>query len=156
MNKIRIKLAVGTCIVLGAIAYLAVAGAKQSLVYHMSVDQFLADGQYRTQRVRLAGTVSTKQFLSDPGNLTASFLLTGKLTNVLVQYHGVIPGLFQAGRDVVIEGQLNTQGVFVADVLMTKCASKYESKLNMPRTNAAPASDSVQALSAGSPTGRAS
>ena len=127
MNSMRIKLAVGACVFVGAITYLAFAGARQAHVYHLTVDQFLSDGQYRIQRVRLCGTVEDKHFSSSPASLTANFLLKGAKVELPVQYHGVIPGLFQAGRDVVVEGQLNGQGVFAADVMMTKCASKYES-----------------------------
>jgi cytochrome c-type biogenesis protein CcmE len=127
MSNMRIKLAIGSCVLLGAIAYLAYAGARQAHVYHLTVDQFLSDGQYRTQRVRLCGTVDNRNFVSSPASLTANFVLKGTAVQVPVEYHGVIPGLFQAGRDVVVEGQLNVRGVFAADVLMTKCASKYES-----------------------------
>ena len=127
MNMMRIKLSVGACIFLGAITYLAYAGAQQAHTYHLTVDQFLANAQYRAQRVRLCGSVDYKHFSSTPASLTASFVLKGAPGELPVQYHGMIPGLFQPGRDAVIEGQLNAQGVFVADVLMTKCASKYES-----------------------------
>ena len=127
MNTMHIKLTAGACVVLGAIAYLAVAGAQQAHVYHLTVDQFLANGQYRGQRVRLCGTVDDKLFFSSPASLTANFTLKGASAQLPVQYHGVIPGLFQAGRDVIIEGQLNAGGQFIADVMMTKCASKYES-----------------------------
>ena len=136
MNSMRIKLAVGACVLLGAITYLAFAGARQAHVYHLTVDQFLSDGQYRTQRVRLCGTVDDKHFSSSPASLTARFVLKGAGIELPVQYHGVIPGLFQAGRDVVVEGQLNGQGVFAADVMMTKCASKYESTGRSPADKA--------------------
>ena len=136
MNSMRIKLAVGACVFVGAITYLAFAGARQAHVYHLTVDQFLSDGQYRTERVRLCGTVDDKHFSSSPASLTASFVLKGASVELPVQYHGVIPGLFQAGRDVVVEGQLNGQGVFAADVMMTKCASKYESANQAPADKA--------------------
>jgi cytochrome c-type biogenesis protein CcmE len=47
---------------------------------------------------------------------------------VLVVYHGQVPDLFKAGRDVVLQGHLPLRnGVFVAkqDSLVTKCPSKY-------------------------------
>ena len=34
--------------------------------------------------------------------------------------------LFQAGAEVIVEGQQDAAGVFQADTLLTKCASKYE------------------------------
>ena len=48
--------------------------------------------------------------------------------SVLVVYHGQVPDLFRAGRDVVLQGRLPLRnGVFVAtrDSLVTKCPSKY-------------------------------
>lgn len=149
MNRMRIKLAVGTCVFLVAITYLAFAGARQAHVYHLTVDQFLSDGQYRTQRVRLCGRVDDKNFSSSPASLTANFVLKGNAVDLPVQYHGVIPGLFQAGRDVVVEGKFNRQGVFAADVMMTKCASKYESAGQAP-------SDKPDAMDAPQKLGRAS
>jgi cytochrome c-type biogenesis protein CcmE len=149
MNRTRIKLAIGACVFAGAITYLALAGARQAHVYHLTVDQFLSDSQYRTQRVRLCGTVDDKRFFSSPASLTASFVLKGARVELPIEYHGVIPSLFQAGRDVVVEGQLNGQGVFAADVMMTKCASKYESAANGPR-------DRLDAPNASSKLGNAS
>jgi cytochrome c-type biogenesis protein CcmE len=34
--------------------------------------------------------------------------------------------MFGPGKNVVVEGRRDPAGVFQADVLMTKCASKYE------------------------------
>jgi cytochrome c-type biogenesis protein CcmE len=45
-----------------------------------------------------------------------------------VSYRGTVPDLFKAGADVVVEGKLNAAGTFEADVLLTKCASKYDAK----------------------------
>ena len=128
MNRVALKIGIATAVFIGAISYLAYAGAKQAWVYHLTVDQFLAGPQYKTQRVRLCGTVEKDHFCSSPAKLTATFAMKGTSADVPVEYHGVIPDLFQAGRDVVIEGRLDAAGEFQADVLMTKCASKYEMK----------------------------
>jgi cytochrome c-type biogenesis protein CcmE len=44
-----------------------------------------------------------------------------------VRYRGPVPDLFGAGRQVVVEGTMS-DGVLEADVLLTKCASKYEAR----------------------------
>ena len=36
--------------------------------------------------------------------------------------------MFKAGSEVVVEGQADAAGTFQADLMMTKCASKYEDK----------------------------
>jgi cytochrome c-type biogenesis protein CcmE len=50
----------------------------------------------------------------------------GKTRKLTVNYRGSIPDQFAVGRNVVVEGCLDKSGTFQADVLMTKCASKYE------------------------------
>ena len=48
---------------------------------------------------------------------------------VTVVYKGSVPDLFRSGRDVVVDGKLQS-GVFVAvpNTLVTKCPSKYQPK----------------------------
>jgi cytochrome c-type biogenesis protein CcmE len=128
MTRIGIKIAAASLVFVGALSFLALAGARQSWVYHLTVDQYLSDPQYATQRVRLCGVVVKEKCIVDPAALTASFVLKGTSATVPVTYHGTIPDLFAPGRDVEIEGRRDPAGIFQADVLMTKCASKYESK----------------------------
>jgi cytochrome c-type biogenesis protein CcmE len=126
MMPIRAKLIIAGIILLTAVAYLASAGLKSGWVYFLEVDRYLDDPQYRAQRVRLHGKVAGEGFAASSGSLSANFNLLGKTRSLPVSYHGSVPDMFQAGREVVVEGKLNQAGVFQADVLMTKCASKYE------------------------------
>jgi cytochrome c-type biogenesis protein CcmE len=126
MTSIRLKLLVAGVILIGAFGYLAFAGMQKGWVYFVSVDQYAADPQYHNQRVRLHGKVAADGFDASKSLLTAKFNLSGGGKSLPVVYRGVIPDMFEAGRDVVIEGRRDAAGVFQADVLMTKCASKYE------------------------------
>jgi cytochrome c-type biogenesis protein CcmE len=130
MKSIRIKLAIAGVILAAAFSYLAAAGMQKGWVYLVSVDQYLADSQYANQRVRLHGKVAQGGLASNKAALNATFNLTGASPaegkSLQVNYRGPIPDLFAAGRDVVVEGKRDAAGVFQADVLMTKCASKYE------------------------------
>ncbi|HVT88465.1 MAG TPA: cytochrome c maturation protein CcmE [Tepidisphaeraceae bacterium] len=131
MPALQKKLLLGGALLVVAVGYLAYAGMKSGWVYYMEVDHFLADDQFKTQRVRLHGKVSEQDF--NVKGLDANFSMLGKSRSINVAYHGVIPDMFQSGRDVVVEGQLDQAGVFRAQVLMTKCASKYEP--NSPHQN---------------------
>jgi cytochrome c-type biogenesis protein CcmE len=128
MKPTHLKLAIAGLIVAGAISYLAVAGASSGgWVYFMDVDRFVADAQAQHSRVRLHGkVVDDDHFAVNGGSLTARFTLAGKTNSVPVCYRGAIPDMFKAGGEVVVEGKRDSSGVFQADVLMTKCASKYE------------------------------
>ncbi|MHC5022498.1 MAG: cytochrome c maturation protein CcmE [Planctomycetota bacterium] len=128
MSTMKLKLLVGGMALAAAVVVLAVAGVREGWVYYLSVDQFVDGEQYRTQRVRLHGVVAATDFQSSPGQLRASFSLDGESAAVPVVYRGVIPDSFQPDREVVVEGRLDEVGVFQADTLMTKCASKYETE----------------------------
>jgi cytochrome c-type biogenesis protein CcmE len=128
MTSIRAKLVVAGLVLVAAVSYLSYAGAKSGWVYYVEVDKAASDIQYRKQRVRLHGKVAQEQFLAFPARLSANFKLFGKTQSVAVEYHGALPDQFVTGRDVVVEGTFNQTGVFQADLLLTKCASKYEAK----------------------------
>ncbi len=51
----------------------------------------------------------------------------GKAATVPIVYHGSVPDMFKAGRDVNATGKLEG-GSFVATAMTTKCPSKYTDK----------------------------
>jgi cytochrome c-type biogenesis protein CcmE len=52
-----------------------------------------------------------------------------------VRYNGVLPDMFAADRDVIVEGKVEG-GVFHAKTLLTTCPSKYESDQYKTETSA--------------------
>jgi cytochrome c-type biogenesis protein CcmE len=126
VNPVRKKIAVAAVMLSGAFGYLAYAGMQKGWVYLVSVEQYAADPQLASQRVRLHGKVAADGFEASRAGMTAKFNLTSGAASLAIAYRGTIPDLFAAGRDVVVEGKRDSSGVFKADVLMTKCASKYE------------------------------
>jgi cytochrome c-type biogenesis protein CcmE len=128
MRYARTKLIVAGLLVVAAVTLLAVAGIRQGLVYYYQLDDFMQlDEDVTARRVKLQGTVATEGLVMDETMLVVRFTLKGETTELPVDFTGVVPEMFRAGADVVIEGRLGENGVFVADTLMTKCASKYES-----------------------------
>ena len=128
MRQSKVKLIVGGLIVSAAVSFLAFAGVREGWVYYVPVDEFVADQSLQDSRVRLHGKVGEEDFQVSSAELSAKFDLLGDTSKVRIDYSGIIPDLFQTDRDVVVEGRLDESGVFKADVLLTKCASKYEAK----------------------------
>jgi cytochrome c-type biogenesis protein CcmE len=126
MTHIRLKLSIASLVIAGAVGYLAFAGAQKGWVYTLGVDQFLASPQQHSLRVRLCGKVSDQNLEVRKAGLLASFSLVGEKNSIRVIYKGVIPDMFKAGSEVIVEGKRDPAGTFQADILMTKCASKYE------------------------------
>ena len=127
MTPIALKLISAGAVIVPAVAYLGFAGLKDGMVqYHIHVDAYVKDARFQKQRVRLAGKVSDENLSIGSGRLGTKFVLLGDTARVPVSYTGVVPDLFKAGCDVVVEGKASPDGTFKADLVMTKCASKYE------------------------------
>jgi cytochrome c-type biogenesis protein CcmE len=126
MTHVRLKLSIGAVILASAVGYLSFSGVQKGWVYTLGVDQYLASPQQQSLRVRLCGRVADDNLQVSKSGLTAKFLLRGEQQTIPVAYHGVIPDMFKAGAEVVVEGKRDPSGTFQSDLLMTKCASKYE------------------------------
>lgn len=133
MRNMRTKLIVAAVALLAAVSYLAFAGLSEGWVYHVQVDQFVQNSEMRSHRVRLVGMVSPDGLDASPAKLLAKFSLKGEKSAVPVVYRGAIPELFKADSEVIVEGRMDAAGTFQADVLMTKCASKYQSEEHTKR-----------------------
>ena len=95
-------------------------------MYYVNVDEYVTSTTGLSGRARVHGTVALENVDSRPAELFARFDLLGATERLTVEYQGPVPDLFQPGREVVVEGARDESGVFKADVLLTKCASKYE------------------------------
>lgn len=133
MTHVRIKMLIAGLVLTASVGYLAVAGVKSGWVYYLHVDDFVQDTTYQNRRVRLFGLVDTENVQVAPAMLTAKFDLRGESNRITVHYQGVVPDTFKPGGEVMIEGKLDDAGVFQADTLMTKCASKYQSQEHAKR-----------------------
>lgn len=126
MTRIRTKLIIALLVIGGAVTYLVQAGVRTGWVYSMDADAFLEKTEFHSRRVRLTGSVGLENVDSNPAMLFAKFDLVKNGKAVPVDYRGAVPDMFKPGHEVVVEGELDANGVFQADVLLTKCASKYD------------------------------
>jgi cytochrome c-type biogenesis protein CcmE len=127
----RKKFLIGGLIVFLAIGYLGYMGFGASATYYYSVGELLEQGNsVYGENVRVNGQVAPGSVEQEPGGFTLRFTIAdvdgGK--SLPVVYQGVVPDAFQVGNEVVVEGQLNSDGIFQAHTLMVKCPSKYEPK----------------------------
>ena len=101
--------------------------SEQALVKFLSVQQLFAEEQ--AERIRLGGLVADESIKLDENNyLSCNFDLQEGEAILRVHFVGVRPDLFKNGAEVIVEG-IYMNGVFEADILQTKCASRYEGDL---------------------------
>jgi cytochrome c-type biogenesis protein CcmE len=118
--------------VVGLVAGLAVlfgVGLKGSMVYYLSVGEFL-DREGREdlgENFRVNGNVVAGSIERTPGRMGAKFRMTDGKRELAVVYAKETPDTFTDGSEVVVEGKIGADDRFVAQTLLSKCPSKYES-----------------------------
>ncbi len=130
MNGKWIKPIVGVVIIGGALSFFIFQAMQSSWAYYYSVDEFMDhQAQAKNVSLRLAGTVKAGTVVNDMEQMTLAFDLAGTSATLPVIFNGVVPENFEENKEVVVEGRFDSAGKFQADKLMTRCESKYESKL---------------------------
>src|SRR5437588_9513286 len=118
--------------VLGAVLYLVYANTQASAVYYMTVPELKHCTTCATQSVRIAGYVQVGSIKRDDRTQSISFVIEDSHQMLPVVYGGVVPDIFRAGVQVVVEGHYNYNATartqpFQAQTLLAKCPSKFQS-----------------------------
>lgn len=112
---------------LGAVLYLVFANTQANAVYYMTVSELKHCTSCVTQSVRVAGVVQSGSIVRNAQNQSVSFTINDGAQTLVVSYSGVVPDIFRAGIQVVVEGHYTGQGPFQAQTLLAKCPSKFQS-----------------------------
>ncbi len=116
-------------LIVGSLVWLAVGGIKDTKTYYKTIPELQKMGKTaQGQRLRVGGDVQ-------PGSITkngaqVSFVLHQGATTLNVVYSGAdpLPDTFKDNAQALADGRLGPDGVFEANKIQAKCASKYEAK----------------------------
>jgi cytochrome c-type biogenesis protein CcmE len=150
----KLKFLVGASVIVLAVATLIYSAVRETSAYFITVEEYAQSADtHAGKQLRLAGRVSDGSVKWDPKTLDLEFLIQpipakdaaehavadggtapvaadaiqhGAVTTLPVRYNGILPDMFAADRDVIVEGKVEG-GVFHAKTLLTTCPSKYES-----------------------------
>jgi cytochrome c-type biogenesis protein CcmE len=120
------KIVIATVIIVATVLYLAISGASDSKSYYVTIGEMQAMGKKAYSRnLRVAGNVK-------PGSIQrlgthADFVLLEQGRELTVKYEGSEPppDTFKDDAQALALGHLGRDGVFQANQLQAKCASKY-------------------------------
>jgi cytochrome c-type biogenesis protein CcmE len=113
-------------VVLGAIGFLAYMTSKGASILEVS-DLKAMSAEASTRQVKVLGKVLVSSIERDETNGIMRFLLTdGKETVPVLWRGGVTSQFYRSDADVMVEGRLRSDGVFVADNLVSRHASRFE------------------------------
>ena len=100
---------------------------KKAMAQFVSVEK-LVNNQI-SSRTKLGGIVKKGSIqISKSNQLDCVFVLKEGSAELAVNYSKTRPDLFKDGAEVIVTGEYRN-GIFVADELQTKCASRYEGDL---------------------------
>lgn len=133
-TKAIVKVLVGIIVIGGGLGYFMYQAIQSSGSYYYSVDDFVDDyvadsNAVEVISIRVAGRVKPESVSRDLEKTLLTFTLAGSKNELPIHYKGSVPDNFTEGKEVVVQGRLDTNGVFQAKTLMTKCESKYSEKV---------------------------
>ena len=127
MLKGKLKFIVAIAVIALTVSYLVYAGVKDTMVYYLTVEE-LKDQvpSVYDERVRVSGIVVAGTIVRNTGEPLRFSIADGGET-VDITYEGIIPDIFKDDVEAVVEGVYTQDNIFVADTLLAKCPTKYES-----------------------------
>ena len=124
------KFIIGGVLVLATVGYLMATGIKETGVYYLTPTELAmrveADRTFYNVGVKMGARVVKGSIVRDVASQTITFRATDGQHSWPVTYRGLAPDTFTDEVDVVVEGRLQSDGVFRATTLLAKCGSKYE------------------------------
>jgi cytochrome c-type biogenesis protein CcmE len=109
------------------VAFLIIGFALKAIegmvTYYVTADEFVKNrADYEGKKLKIAGRAKAVQF----SDHEYRFEVVLNDYRFPVVYRGLPPDTFKEDVEVVVEGRAQMQDPFEAQVLMAKCASKYE------------------------------
>jgi cytochrome c-type biogenesis protein CcmE len=132
-TKKYLKFGTAITLIVFTLAYLAYLGAQESKSYYVTIKEMkgMGDAVY-TRNLRVAGNVQPGSIKLNGPN--ADFLLVENGETLRVVYKGSEPppDTFKDNSQALAMGVYKRDGVFYANELQAKCASKYAPQQQQP------------------------
>jgi cytochrome c-type biogenesis protein CcmE len=113
-------------VALAALIWLGMDAFQGSVVYYVHPGELTA--AHVGEHVRLAGEVVDGTIARDDAGVL-TFEVTDGTATVPVRFDGRAPDSLTDGSEAVSEGALGPDGVFHADTVLARCASRFEADL---------------------------
>jgi cytochrome c-type biogenesis protein CcmE len=135
MNPRKLKFSLGIFIILGTLSWLAFSGFQEGKAYYVTLEELkkMGDAAYQ-RRLKVAGIVEEGSIQRKGTDLY--FKIAHNELALPVHYSGKdpVPDTFKGGTQTLVEGKLQSDGVFLAKKIQAKCASKYEATFELKQS----------------------
>lgn len=130
LKKTRLKryILFGIClIVMAAATMLVVFALGNSASYFRMPSEITQDDIALQKPLRIGGFVKKDSIIRGE-DTEVSFKVTDFSKAQNVQYNGILPDLFRENQGIIVEGQFDDKGIFIASRVLAKHDEKYISK----------------------------
>lgn len=137
-------------IILFIAAGLSVAAGVTLFALSQNINMFftptqVAEGEVQTDTYfRIGGMVKEGSVVRSEDSLEVQFITTDFVSDVPIEYEGILPDLFREGQGIVAEGKVDIAGVFQASKVLAKHDENYMSAEVKAAMDAAEASGKSQ------------
>ncbi|MFT4886141.1 MAG: cytochrome c-type biogenesis protein CcmE [Pseudohongiellaceae bacterium] len=120
-------------IILFIAAGLSVAAGVTLFALSQNINMFftptqVADGEVKADTYfRIGGMVKEGSLVRSGDSLEVKFITTDFVSDVPIEYEGILPDLFREGQGIVAEGTVDVAGVFQASKVLAKHDENYMS-----------------------------
>ena len=127
MKRKQMKFAIGSVVIILTLSYLAYSGFQESKTYYRTVPELLSmKDQVYDVRLQVSGDVKPGSIQRD--GKVVNFVIGEAPHTLQIKYVGKdpLPDTLIDRATAMATGKMGRDGVFVADTMLAKCASKYE------------------------------
>jgi len=127
--KTYVKFGLLMTAIIGTLAWLAVGGINESKSYYVQVSELQQMGpKAMGKRLRVAGDVESGSIQRRGKEVEFTLVQESRKLKVVYDGSDPLPDTFRDGAQALADGRLAPGGVFRANRIQAKCASKYEAK----------------------------
>lgn len=125
-TKKYLQFGVAIAVIVVSLGYLAFTGVQESKSYYVTIKELngMGNGAY-TKRLRVAGNVKPGSIHRQGTRVEFLLMEEGRTLPVVYQGTEAPPDTFKDDSQAMAEGTFGRDGVFHAQKLQAKCASKY-------------------------------
>ena len=122
----RLLLVIMVIVTAGGAVSFALLALNENINLFYAPDQIVAGEAPINRLIRAGGMVVAGSVERSKTDLGVSFIISDlKAAEVRVEFEGILPDLFREGQGVIARGELNSNGVFVAEEVLAKHDENY-------------------------------
>jgi cytochrome c-type biogenesis protein CcmE len=124
-----LKFGILMVLIVGSLAWLGFSGVKDTKTYYKTIPELEKMGtQAQGQRLRVGGDVQPGSIVKNGSRVSFQLHQGAETLNVVYLGTDPLPDTFKDNAQALADGRLASNGVFEANKIQAKCASKYEAK----------------------------